>query len=107
MRKGQSISATRRAERSRATTRIAFARELMMAGILARIWPSYTTTPPVPNESYPYLLCVQSPAGLLVWRLATDEYVFFQEWVPSRPRHGEMPKDRLPTLQTLAANGWQ
>lgn len=107
MPKGQTLTATERMERSRATSRMAMARELMMAGILARLWPSYLTTPKIPNEEYPLLLCVESPAGRLIWRLSIDELAFFEDWISTQPRVDETPADRLPVLQSLAENGWE
>lgn len=106
MRKDQTLTATQRMERSRVSTRLSMARELMTAGILARLWPSYLTTPKIPNEDYPLLLCVESPAGLLVWRIAADERPFFEDWIHERPRQNEQAIDRLPILQNLAENGW-
>ncbi len=106
MRRGQTVTATQRAERSRAATRLSIARELMTAGIFARIWPAYLTTPKIQNDTFPLLLCVESPAGLLVWRLSVDERAFFEDWIRLRPSNGEAPSDRLPILQNLAANGW-
>jgi len=107
MRKGQTLTATDRAERSRATTRHVMARELMYAGILARLWPqeAYLTTSRLPSDMFPSLLCVTTPAGPLVWRISTDEEPFF-DWLPRRSRTNEAATDRLPVLQNLAANGW-
>ena len=95
------LSATARAERSREATKAAAARELLYGGTLARIWPAYTTNVRRPNPEYPYLLCVESPAGLLTWRLSEDEAVFF-EWLPNRQNTGELAADRTPILMALA-----
>jgi hypothetical protein len=105
VRKGETISATSRAERSRETTRAATARELLYAGVLSRVWPSYLTVPRRPNADYPWLLCVESPVGVIVWRLATDEREFF-EWVTEeRPNAGERAHDRTAILMALSADG--
>lgn len=108
MRKGSTHTrtATDRAERSRDATKRAIARELMMACILARVWPSYLTTPRYVNAEYPLLLCVSSPSGLLVWRVSLEERPLVEDWLPLRARTTEMPVDRLPILQALAENGW-
>jgi hypothetical protein len=101
----EKLSATARAERSRATTRAATARELLYAGVLSRVWPAYLTAPVKPNDGYPWLLCVESPVGVIVWRLAIDEREFF-EWVTEeRPNAGERAHDRTAILMALSADG--
>lgn len=102
----QPLTATQRMERSRAATKRAFDREMLMAGILARLWPSYLTTcdPRYPNEEYPDLLCIDSPAGKLVWRTGPDEAPIF-EHLPRRKRVDERASNRIPVLQHLA-EGW-
>lgn len=100
----RSISASQRADISRKATQRAFIREMLTAAILARLWPSYLTTPRYENAEYPALLCVESPAGLLVWRVSADELPTFG-WLKPRVRTTEDAKDRIPTLQALA-DGW-
>jgi hypothetical protein len=77
----------------------------MTGGILARLWPAYLIDWTDRNPEYAYLLCVESPAGLLVWRLTGDELPLF-EYLPRRARTSERPIDRLPIMQALAAHGW-
>ena len=95
------LSATARAERSREATKAAAARELLYGGTLARIWPAYTTNDKRDNPAFPRLLCVESPAGLLTWRLAEDEAKFF-DWLPKRQNTGQLAVDRTPVLMALA-----
>lgn len=101
------LSATERMARSRETTKAVVARELIYAGVLSRVWPSYITTPNKlrNNPSFPYLLCVKSPAGLLVWRLTEDEAIFF-DWLEERPNDGADSEDKAATLYALASGGW-
>jgi hypothetical protein len=101
MKKGETLSATARADRARETAKAAMARELFMAAILGRLWPLYVTD--WTSEDYPHLLCLDSPAGLLVWRLSQEELSMF-EHLPRRPRDKESPRDRLPVLQALASS---
>lgn len=103
----RTITATERMARSREATKRAFIREMLMAGILARLWPSYITAcdPRYPNAEYPELLCIDTPAGKLVWRLGTDEAAAF-EHLARRDREGEAATDRTPVLQALA-DGWE
>ena len=105
MRRGETVPASVRAERSRQATKAATARELCYAGILARVWPSYITEPIKPQPHFPFLLCVESPAGLLVWRLSDEEVVMFQ-YLPCRKNDGRKAEEKVPALLSLAADGW-
>lgn len=107
MRRGESVPASTRAERSRQATKYVTARELLYAGVLARLWPSYITTPIEPrrNPSFPWLLCVETPAGLLVWRLTDDEVVFF-DYVTRKDNDGRKSENKEGTLYALASEGW-
>ena len=103
----KTLSATERAKRSRAATQAVTARELLYAGILSRLWPSYITKPTKPgqNPTFTFLLCVETPVGLIVWRLSEDEAIFF-DWIEERPNDGRKAEDKQHTLHTLASNGW-
>jgi hypothetical protein len=113
MKRGETLSATARAERARESTKAAIARELLYAGILARIWPAYVMKPEPSgrgdrNEywlrAFPYILAVESPAGWLSWRLSPEEYEGF-EWVQKRDWKGEKVQDRTAILLALATDG--
>jgi hypothetical protein len=103
----RTYSATERMQRSRAVTQTAMTRELLYAGVLARVWPSYLTEPIKPQPNMPALLCVESPAGLLVWRLSLEELDGFKEWLPYRPNDRRPSEDKLVALQVLAFDGWE
>lgn len=103
MRKGSKASPALRAKKARLTAQNVYARELLMARILTRLWPSYVTD--WDNQDYPYLLCVGSPIGRLVWRLSESERQLFADFVVNE-RKDEWPHDRTPTLQALAEHGW-
>jgi len=103
--KGSTVSATARAHASREATKKAMTRELLSGRIFARTWPAYVTAPKTPNASFSLLLCVESPAGLLTYRLSEDEYGLV-DGIPRRPNTGENPVDRLPILHALATIGW-
>jgi hypothetical protein len=103
--KQQSVS--HRLLRSREVTRHVVARELLYAGILARIWPAFLTEPTVPQVNFPALLCIESPAGLLVWRLSADELAGFQDWIPYRDNPGTPAEDKFAALYALAMEGWE
>lgn len=113
MKRGETLSATARAERAREATKAAIARDLLYAGILARMWPSYVMKPEPNGQSerneywlraFPYILAVESPAGWLSWRLSPEEYEAF-DWVPMRAHAGEKVTDRTATLLALATDG--
>lgn len=107
MRKGQTLSITAKLERARAMSRAAASRELLYAGVLARLWPAYIT--PIPdNDDYPACLCVESPAGLLTWRLAADERDMpYFAWLERRKTDLKRATDRTPLLLALAENHWR
>lgn len=105
MKRGETLSATARAERSRESTKASIARELLHAAILAWMWPAYITTcdPRKPNDAFPWILCVESPAGVLRWRLSSEERQFFD--VRTQDWDGEQPVDRTAVLLALATDG--
>lgn len=101
--KDTTLSPTARAERARQTARLAMARDVMHGAILARIWPAYIASSK--NADYPYVLCVESPAGLLAWRLdAVDRALL--DWLPKRLSELVAVTDRMPILLHLASEGW-
>ena len=101
------LSATEKMERSRERTKAVVARELLYAGILARLWPSWITTPTKvkQNPAFPLLLCIDTPAGFLVWRLTEHEADFF-DYVTRLDNDGRAADDKESTLYALAAHGW-
>lgn len=110
MKAGSTVSATARAERSRQATKAAVAENLLYAGILARIWPSWVLVREPRTDSerkwgvWP-ILAVDSPAGWLTWRLSPEEEPAF-DWIPRRPYAGEKIEDRTGILLALASQGW-
>lgn len=94
-------------ERSRQRTKIVVARELLYVGILARLWPSWLAKPlkPKANPAFPHILCIDTPAGLLVWRL-TDEEVEFFDYVDRRENDGRSAEDKEGALYALVSEGW-
>ncbi len=107
-RKTWTLTTTQKLERSRETTKRLTARELWSGIIFARLWPSYLTPTAPENKDYPRLLCIDSPAGLLVYRISTEEQAVFkgEDWIATRSNCGEKADDRTPVLMALAAGGW-
>jgi hypothetical protein len=93
-------------ERARETAKAAAGRELLYAGILARLWPSVVMQSGRESDAGWFILAVESPAGWLSWKLSPEERDAF-EWVPMRDWHGEKVEDRTPVLLALATNVWE
>ena len=67
------LSNEARKQVSREATKAAVARELMLASILTRFWPSYLFKPMKPQLHVQYMLCIETPAGPICWRLWRDK----------------------------------
>lgn len=103
MKKGETLTATEKMERARQNTRASMARELLYGVIFSRLWPAWLH--PTDNAEYPHILVVESPAGRLTWRVATDEYALV-EHLEQRQRTSQKAADRMPILLYLATEGW-
>ncbi len=97
--------ATKRMEGARAVSKAAVTRELLWAAIGARIWPSYLAEPRKPQEMFPYILCIESPAGLLVYRVSDEELPMFERLERRGPQESD-GCDKWATLHALAQDGW-
>lgn len=102
MKAGTTLSATEKMERSREQTKRMATRELLYAAVFARLWPSYLAEVRPANDSYPVILCVESPAGRLTWRISSEELPYFEEWLKTTPNAGERAEDRTPVLMALS-----
>ena len=119
-------SATEQKERSREVTKAVVARELTSAGVIARMalkleelerqlnlkkqgWSAYLTEPmkKQQNPTFLALLCIESPAGLLVWRLSLEELDAFKDWLPYRTNDGRTAEDKVAAMYALAFDGWE
>src|SRR6478752_4348138 len=81
------LSATARKDAAREATKAAVSRELMWASIGSRIWPSYLFKPRQEQQNFPALVCIESPAGCIVYRLSLDELDLF-EHITDRRQEG-------------------
>jgi hypothetical protein len=108
MRKGTTLTATEKMDRAREATKRLATRELWSGLIFARLWPAYITPTKPANNDYPLLLCIESPAGLLIYRVSEEEKVIVEDedWLPTRPNAGEKAVDRTPLLIAIAGGGW-
>ena len=103
------LPATVQRDSAREAKRAAMAREVMWVAIGSRIWPTYLFRPSKPQPSFPVMVCIQSPAGDICYRLTEDELSLF-EHVTDRREVG--PKDyaaddKIAALLHLASEGWE
>lgn len=70
---GYATTATERMEHARSVKQESLTRETCLASILSRFWPSFVTKPNRPNEEFPLMLVIETPAGPLVYRVHVDE----------------------------------
>lgn len=71
-------SVSERLEAARAVKDDAVIRELCWAAVGSHIWPSFLCPPQKPQPLFPWLLCLDTPAGRLVYRVADGELHMFE-----------------------------
>ena len=100
-------TASERLTAARAVKDDAIVRELCWAAIGSRLWPSFITAPSKPQKSFPWLLCIDSPAGRLVYRLSEEEREMFTH-LEERENDGVPCSggDKQARLLHLALEGW-
>lgn len=107
-------TATERADIARNAHVDTRTRELLWAGIGARMWPSFVAPTPdlrdgSKDDLFPAVLCIDSPAGRLSYRLSKDEIDAFAH-VPSRDTYDGLPCtqiDKMGRLLDLCMEGWE
>ena len=100
-------TATARAEAARESTKTAMSREICWVAIGSRIWPSYLFLPRATQPNFPALVCIESPAGPMVYRVAADELTLFDHL--ERRQDGPttyIAGDKMIALLHLATEGW-
>jgi len=102
-------TATDRMEAARAVKNAVLDREMMLVSLITRMpgWTSYLCSPIVPQQNFPFMVCVETPAGMLMWRVHRDEMQLFSH-LKARVNTGakQTSEDKLLTLQRLATDGW-
>lgn len=109
----QQLTATEKMDAARAATLEARTRDLVAAGIYARLWPSWMAPTKGkggnPDAMFPLALHIDSPAGRLSYRLAEGDMPVF-EHVTERRREPERVQctqaDKTARLFHLATEGW-
>lgn len=104
-----SKSATDRLQAARSVKDDAVLRELLWVAIAVRagVWPAWRSLPRKPQQNFPELLHLETPAGRIVYRLASAELPLFAD-LELRENDGEecTGMDKLSRLQMLAEEGW-
>ena len=105
---GKPTTASERMDAARAARQEGMLREVCLASILSRVWPSYVTEPAVKNPDFPFLMVIQTPAGRLVYRVHTEEtdLVAHLERKPS-PETIPTMAEKLAVLLHLATEGFK
>lgn len=80
---------------------------LLHAAILSRIWPSFLTMPIKRQRNFGWLLCIDSPAGRLAYRVTDEELPMFEHLERKENDHVECGAgDKFSRLMHLATDGF-
>lgn len=98
--------ATVRMEAARRVKSEAITRELLLVSILTRFWPARLMRPSSPQQTFRWLLELDTPAGLVVWRVTDEEAEIFSH-VEHREAKSKAPAiDKTAVLLSLATVGF-
>ena len=81
-------------------------RELLYAAILSRLWPSFRTKPERDDPKFPQVLCIDTPAGRIAYKLTSDDLDGFEHVTEWRDRDDApcSATDKLARLLDLGVN---
>ncbi len=102
------VPASQSRDAARAAHQDTLGREMLYAGILARMWPSFLTVPQREDALYPAVLCIDTPAGRIAYRLRADDLPGFEHVTERRPKD-DAPcslSDKFARLLHLSVEGW-
>lgn len=99
-------SATTRMEGARRVKHDAVTRELLWAAIGARVWPAYLAKPRIEQANFPFILCIDSPAGPIVYRVSAEELPLFDRLERRESGPDYESGDKMAALLLLASDGW-
>ncbi len=102
-------TATERMEAARDATMDGLTCELALAAIfMSRAWPSFVAAPLRQDQRFAWVLCIDSPAGRIVYKVTEGEREAMLSHVPEKPNDGihASKADRLSRLLHLATEGW-
>lgn len=98
--------ATVRMEAARRVKQDAITRELLLVSCLTRFWPARLMRPSSPQASFTWLLELDTPAGMVFWRVTDDEEPLFAH-VEHRETKSRAPAiDKTSVLLSLATVGF-
>lgn len=106
--KSTSKTATERMEGARAAHRDTLASVILWAAIGSRLWPSFLAPPGKADAMFPWVLCIDSPAGRIAYRLTEADLPAFAH-VVRLEQNDQVPcskDDRMARLLHLATEGW-
>src|SRR5258707_7501571 len=98
-------TATERMEAARSQTMDSLTCELALAAIFAtRAWPCFLCAPLRQDARFPYVLCIDSPAGRLAYKVTDEEVNAMFKHVQIAPNDGiyASKADRFSRLLHLA-----
>ena len=99
-------SATERMQSARTVKQQAVTRDMCWAAIASRVWPARLMPPRIPQQSFPYVLIIDTPAGPISYRVRTDETTLFEHLTVTE-NDGVLTEDKDAVLLALALNGWE
>jgi len=102
------MSATEKAQRARDAHKDTRNEIIAVAAVLARVWPSWIAPAKRPDPLFPLVLCIESPAGRLAYRLAEDDMPALEHVAHRQKNDGVSCSkiERLGRLSDLGVNGW-
>jgi len=101
-------SATERMEIARSAHLDTMTREMLWATIASRVWPSFLAPTLKPDEKFVAVLCIDSPAGRIAYRVTQEEYDMLRGHLElhDNDRIECSPADKIARLLHLATEGW-
>lgn len=106
---GRVYTTQERIEGARNATKAALNRELVLVSILSRLWTAHLCPPLKADTRFPWLVCLHTPAGPLVWRVSDEEVALFGHLDRSAndAPADSSPLDKMATLLLMASEGWE
>lgn len=96
-------------EIARSAHKMSLTREILWATIASRIWPSFLAPALRPDDKFFAVLCIDSPAGRIAYRVTQDEYDMLRGHLGLHDNDGVecSPVDKISRLLHLATEGWK
>ncbi len=84
-------------------------RELLYAAILSRLWPSFRTKPERDDPKFPQVVCIDTPAGRIAYKLTAEDLEGFEHVTEWREKDDQpcSSSDKFTRLLLLSVEGWE